>query len=62
MLKTKAEIQTLLERVEHSNGLEPARHVLIMAFEWILNGPISTSMGLEDWLAEETISSYKEVK
>jgi hypothetical protein len=48
-MKTEYQIAVMLQRIE---ALVPAgdRGAAIMALEWVINGPISTSVGLETWI------------
>lgn len=53
-MKTKNQVQRMLDRIDTDTKLEVAlRHGLLMAFEWVLDGSISTSVGLETYLTEE---------
>lgn len=52
-MKTKRQIEAMVERVESALSPSSERMCLIMALEWALNGPISTSIGLDDWITEQ---------
>lgn len=51
-MKFRYEINAMLKRIESEVKPGEMRMALIMALEWIAGDGISTSLGLEDWLAE----------